>query len=156
MTAVTEQDSSGEAPRSEQHEGGSTEEAAIIRTVLDYFEGWFEGNVSRMDRALHPALVKRSMDRDAAGTDTVESITTQQMIQWTAQGIGKTRDVGDRGIEVRVDDVDGRIASVTVHSTVYTEYVHLVRTGEGWKIVNTLWKPTSIRHPASNDPPAKS
>ncbi len=102
MTIVApRQDPSGEASRSEKHEGGSSEEAAIIRTVLDYFEGWFDGNVARMQRALHPALAKRSIDPDAAGTDTVESITTQQMIQWTAQGIGKTRDLGDRGIEVR-------------------------------------------------------
>jgi hypothetical protein len=31
-------------------------EAAIKRTVLDYFEGWFEGDAARMERALHPEL----------------------------------------------------------------------------------------------------
>ena len=36
-----------------------TETDAITGTVLDYFEGWFDGDVARMERALHPNLVKR-------------------------------------------------------------------------------------------------
>ena len=32
------------------------------------------------------------------------------------------------------------IASVTVRSAVYHEYVQLVRTSDGWKIANTLWQ----------------
>ena len=31
-----------------------TDEDLIAATVLDYFEGWFEGDAARMDRALHP------------------------------------------------------------------------------------------------------
>ena len=30
------------------------EEAAIVCVVLDYFEGWYDGDVERMRRALHP------------------------------------------------------------------------------------------------------
>ena len=29
-----------------------SEREAIIHTALDYFEGWFDGDVARMDRAL--------------------------------------------------------------------------------------------------------
>jgi hypothetical protein len=29
-----------------------------------------------------------------------------------------------------------------VRSAVYREYLHLVRTNEGWKIANALWRPT--------------
>ncbi len=46
---------------------------------------------------------------------------------------------GDRGIDIEVTDVHGNVASVTVRSTLYREYLHLVRTAEGWKIVNALW-----------------
>jgi hypothetical protein len=118
----------------------SPEDAAITRAVLDYFEGWFDGNASRMERALHPGLAKRSLEADAPGTEALDETTAQQMIELTAQGRGKGRDVPDRGIRVRVDDVAGHIATATVHSAVYTEYLHLVRTRDGWKIVNTLWK----------------
>ena len=33
---------------------------AIVRAALDYFEGWFDGDAARMERALHPDLAKRS------------------------------------------------------------------------------------------------
>ena len=34
--------------------------AAIEACVRDYFEGWFDGDAARMERALHPELAKRS------------------------------------------------------------------------------------------------
>ena len=40
------------------------EEAAVRSTVLDYLEGWYDGDVERMDRALHPDLVKRIVYTD--------------------------------------------------------------------------------------------
>jgi len=38
-------------------------------------------------------------------------------------------------------DVRGGIASVIVRSAPYREYLHLIRTGEGWKIADALWLP---------------
>ena len=43
-------------------------------------------------------------------------------------------------IEVEVVDIHGTIANATVRSAVYREYVQLVRTPDGWKIVNALWE----------------
>ena len=115
----------------------STDEAAVVATALDYFEGWFDGDPARMERALHPELAKRPRDAAAGSLGT---LTAQEMIESTAAGIGKTRDVADRRIEVEVVDVFGDIASAIVRSAVYHEYVHLVRTPEGWKIANALWQ----------------
>ena len=39
-----------------------------------------------------------------------------------------------------VEDVHEDIASVTVRSAVYREYLHLVRTAEVWRIANALWR----------------
>ena len=111
-------------------------EAAIVSTVLDYFEGWFDGDAARMERALHPDLAKRALEQDGV---TLNETTAEWMIDATARGVGRERDPGDRGIEVQVEDVHGTIASATVRSAVYREYVHVVRTREGWKIVNALW-----------------
>jgi hypothetical protein len=36
--------------------------------------------------------------------------------------------------------VHREIANATVRSAVYIEYLHLVRTREGWKIINALWQ----------------
>jgi Putative lumazine-binding len=120
-----------------------TERAAIERTVLDYFEGWFGGDPVRMERALHPELVKRSLETDPSGRETLRTITAEWMIEATARGEGKSDSPVDLGIEIEVEDILGELANVTVRSVVYTEYLHLARTSEGWKILNDVWQPTS-------------
>ena len=118
----------------------ATVEAAVVDAVLDYFEGWFEGDAVRMERALHPGLAKRSLEADG---HTLDELTGAEMIDATARGIGRGRSRGDNQIQVRVEDLYGNIAHATVRSAVYREYVHLVRTQDGWKIVNALWAPTA-------------
>jgi hypothetical protein len=110
---------------------------AIERAVLDYFEGWFEGDAARMERALHPELAKRRLEEG----DVLDTTTAQEMVDATAAGVGRGRDVPDRRIEIELAALDGSTASVVVRSAVYLEYVHLARTRDGWKIVNTLWQP---------------
>jgi hypothetical protein len=112
-------------------------EAAVTSAVLDYFEGWFDGDAARMERALHPELAKRKLLEDGWSLDET---TTEQMIDATARGVGRGRGSGDRQIEVDVLDVYRTIANVTVRSAVYREYVQLAHTRDGWKIVNTLWE----------------
>jgi hypothetical protein len=113
----------------------ATEHELIAQTARDYFEGWFDGDVERMDRALHPDLVKRRNGDAALGITTKE-----RMLELTAAGEGK-EDGADRRLDVRVEDVYEDIASVSVRSAVYHEYLHLVRTREGWKIANGLGRP---------------
>jgi hypothetical protein len=120
-----------------QHGAETTDKAAVVETVLDYFEGWFDGDPTRMKRALHPELAKRALLDDEKSLDET---TAQWMIDATGRGVGKARDPGDRRIEVEVEDVYGSIANATVRSAVYREYVQLARTQDGWKIVNTLWQ----------------
>jgi Putative lumazine-binding len=115
----------------------TTDETAIVDTVLDYFEGWFDGDTARMERALHPRLAKRSLEDEGSSLDET---TAEWMIDATRRGVGKSHDPGDRRIEVDVEDVYGAIANVTVRSAVYREYVQLARTKDGWRIVNTLWQ----------------
>jgi hypothetical protein len=111
---------------------------AITAAALDYYEGWFDGEAERIERALHPDLVKRSLSDDGA---SVETISARVMIDATAKGVGLTRDPGRqaRGIEITVDHVYGSIATVTATSAVYVDYLQLARTRDGWKIVNVLW-----------------
>ena len=113
--------------------------ALIVATVHDYFEGSFDGDVSRIERALHRDLVKRSSLRDQAST--LSFVTAKQMITWTGEGEGVqvASGLADRTIEVEVLDVKHDIASVLVRSEPYHEYLHLVRTGDGWKVANALW-----------------
>jgi putative lumazine-binding protein len=116
----------------------SSDEAAVVAAALDYFEGWFDGDVERMDRALHPDLVKRSPGKQHGATLGVT--TKERMLELTAAGEG-AEDGVDRRLDVEIEDLHDDIASVTVRSAVYREYLHLVWTPAGWKIANALWRP---------------
>jgi hypothetical protein len=115
----------------------SSDEAAVVAVALDYFDGWFEGDASRMDRALHPGLAKRSLRQVDPESAELRSLTKERMVELTAAGEGKGDD--PKRIDVEVVDLYGNIASVIVRSGIYREYLHLARTDEGWKIVNALW-----------------
>ena len=129
-----------------------TDRQAIAGVVRDYYESWYEGDANRMDRSLHPGLAKRAPmaallalgARRDGDPDGLDEDTRQTMVEATRQGIGTTRATTpeDRAIEVEIVDVYDWIASVTVRSSIYHEYLHLVRTSEGWKIVNALWQRT--------------
>ena len=47
----------------------TTAETAVVSAVLDYFEGWFDGDAARMERALHPDLAKRALATDGRTLD---------------------------------------------------------------------------------------
>ncbi len=118
----------------------SSDEAAVVAAALDYFEGWFEGDAARMDRALHPGLAKRSLSQVDPDSTELRSLTKERMVELTAAGGGRD-DIPPEGLRIAVEVVDlyGNTATVVVRSAVYREYLHLVRTDEGWKIVNALW-----------------
>jgi hypothetical protein len=110
----------------------SAEHGPVRQVALDPCEAWFDGDVARTERALHPNLVKRHAGEELGVT------TKERMIELTRQGEGRS-DAADRRLEIEVTDVRDDIAGVTVRSAPYLEYLHLVRTSDGWKIANALF-----------------
>ena len=117
----------------------AAEHMAIEQAVLDYFEGWYQADPDRMARALHPDLVKRSFIRQADGSRALgPTRTAQYMIDATRDGGG--RDIPEpHGTTITVDQIADGIASASVTSKPYREFLHLARTPEGWRIVNAFW-----------------
>lgn len=119
---------------------GAEDAAAIRGCLLDYYEGWFDADPERMDRALHPGLAKHAIGQDKDRSQTLDVDTRDSMVEYTRQGWGRRRDVPDRAIEIDVLGVSGDIACAAVHSAVYVEYVLLARTVDGWKITAAIWR----------------
>jgi hypothetical protein len=108
-------------------------EAAEVEAIArDYGEGWYAGDVARMERALHSGLVKRIPGDDGE----MRAVSKARMVEMTGEGGG---DMPDADIEVIVDDVSTDIASARVWSPEYLDYLHLVKTPDGWKIANVLF-----------------
>ena len=114
----------------------SATESEIRQVVLDYYEGWWSGDATRMERALHPNLAKHGLMPDPRSLDEV---TAASMIDLTARGAGR-KHAGDTIAELVFYEIDDRMASVKVRTGVYVEYLHLVRGVEGWKIIHALWR----------------
>ena len=125
----------------------SDPEAGPRATVLDYFEGWHDGDVERMRRALHPQLAKRSWAQDPERRPVLATTTAEQMVWFTARGNGKRSDPEQRRLEIDIVEVSGSIATAIVHSYDYVEYLHLQETPDGWRIVNALWRYADGRGP---------
>ena len=118
----------------------AADEQAILEIVSDYVEGWFDGDASRMERALHPELAKRCRGIEGDDPDALETLTAREMIDATAEGVGRDEDAVDRQIEVEIEYLSGDIASVTCLCHRYVDLLHLIRLPEGWRIVNAAWR----------------
>jgi Putative lumazine-binding len=113
------------------------DERAVVATALDYFEGWYDADLDRVDRALHPQLIKRWAVQ--AGGEHPSTTTKEMMLDYVRRG-GGADDKTDDPIEVDVVDIHHDIATVVVRSAQYREYLHLLRTPDGWRIVNAFWQ----------------
>jgi hypothetical protein len=118
----------------------AADEQAIPAAVHDYVEGWFDGDAVRMERALHPELMKRCRGIEGDDPDALETLTAREMIDATAGGEGRGEDAADRQIEVKIEYLSGDIASVTCRCHRYVDLLHLIRMPEGWRIVNAAWQ----------------
>ncbi|MGN6300600.1 MAG: nuclear transport factor 2 family protein [Angustibacter sp.] len=119
---------------------------AVVEAALDYFEGWYDGDVARVDRALHAQLVKRSVDQVVGNHPSATS--KERILELVRAGAGIEDRTSDP-IEVTVVDVHCDVAAAVVRSAQYREYLHLVRTPDGWKIAGTLWQ---LTHPEQSQP----
>jgi len=117
-------------------------DAESIRRVIadDYYGAWFDGDPARMARALHPDLAKRGWVVGPDGQRIIDPDTAGSMDSWTRAGSGRTDDPAERAIEVRVVEVYGDIATALVHTRKYIETIQLIRTTDGWRILNVLWQ----------------
>ena len=112
----------------------ATDHEPITQAVQDCFGGWCDAHVARMDRALHP-----DPGQALPGRGRRVILTKELMLQACAEGEG-TR-TADRWVKIDIADVRGGVAGAVVRSAPYREYLHLIKTGDGWKIADALWLP---------------
>lgn len=113
---------------------------AIEECVLDYLEGWYEGDAARMEKALHPDLTKRGMRAMRSGKMSLTYASKSNMVAYTEEGFGKLP-AEERDITVKILDVDHEMAAVKAVSVKFIDYCQLGKFEGEWKIVNVLWTP---------------
>lgn len=124
-------------PLTAQTQADST---AIHEVVIDYVDGWWTGDADRMERALHPDLVKRNVfAHRQTGRSMMNSSTKYEMVEYTKAGGGSENPEMKGDVEVQILAIAGDIANVYAASDRYVDYLHLVRWNGSWVIVNVLW-----------------
>lgn len=117
------------------------DDAAIMRSVLDYMDGWYDGDPVRMERSLHPNLAKRIVrygDPPSAlwrpAGDRLDEMSALRLMQLARHD---PIPLAQRwGRDVKILDRFGNSASTRKW---VNEYQHLARWNGRWVIVNVLW-----------------
>ena len=137
--------SAAQSPRPEDPEA-----RAIRQTALDYIESWYEGNVERMTRALHPELVKRIVVTDH-GASRIENMGASKLIANVRGGFGKETPKDKQLKEVTILDRFENAAVVKIVASDWIDYLQVGKIDGRWVIVNVLWE----RKPDSQPKPKK-
>lgn len=119
----------------------SADSAAIRAAALDYIQGYYEGNVERMTRALHPDLAKRIVDtRD--GKSVVSHMTAEKLIGMTRRNSGPGTPTSERRADVEITNIYGHAATVRIDASRWVDFLHLGKVDGQWVIINVLWEMT--------------
>ena len=107
----------------------------IKQAALDYIEGWFYKDATRVDNAVHFEFVKRSIStRD--GLDFLGTINKSRMDFITLYHPDREYRLNT---EVFILDAMPTIANVKVVFNECIEYLHIAKLNDKWKIVNNLF-----------------
>jgi hypothetical protein len=140
LVAQTPAQQSANAP-AVRHLATAADSAAIRETALDYIEGWYEGNATRMERALHPELAKRIVRTDPkSGRSGLGMQSALTLINATKAGGGTKTPEARRLKDVRILDVFENAASVRVDASDWIDYLQVAKWNGRWVIVNVLWE----------------
>lgn len=114
---------------------------AIRRAVLDFAEGYYSGDVTRVEKSIHPDF-NRCTPRDLPQTGrTAPTYSTYSgMLENTRAKVGALDDTA-RHISVQILDIDSNVATAKLVSAAFTDYDQLIKLDDQWKIINAVSAP---------------
>lgn len=122
-------------------DNGAIEREAVKRAVLDYVEGVYQVDPTRIERSVHPELAKRGFYVKRGESNYSPSPMTFAELVNLAKTYNKNGRV-PKGApqEVTVFDVLDQTASVKLVASWGVDYMHLAKYDGRWMIVNVLWQ----------------
>ena len=113
----------------------------VRQAVLDYVEGVYQVEPSRIERSVHPNLSKTGYWREK----DKEGYTTGKMSFAALIEVAKTWNKSgklpkDAPKEITIFDVQDQTASAKLVAAWGTDYFHLAKYEGKWMIVNILWQ----------------
>lgn len=117
------------------------EREAVKQAVLDYVEGVYNVDPSRIERSVHPDLAKGGFfQKEVEASYSFTSMTFAQMVELSKSYNKDGKMPKDAPKEVIIFDVLDQIASVKLIAWWGIDYMHLAKYEGKWKIINILWQ----------------
>ncbi|MGH7651187.1 MAG: nuclear transport factor 2 family protein [Gemmatimonadaceae bacterium] len=120
----------------------ATDTAGIKAAAMDYIEGWYAGDAARVERAVHPELVKRIVtpNPNMGGRSQLESIGAMTMVLRTRAGGGSRTPAERQQKDLTILDIFGNAAVARIIASDWVDYLQLAKWNGRWVIVNVLWE----------------
>jgi len=116
---------------------------AVESAILDYVEGIYEVDSTRIERSVHPQLRKRGYwynAKEAAYRDNLD-MTYDQLVHLAASWNKSGKRAGDSSPKkIEIYDVNDRTASAKLTAEWGIDYFHLAKLDDKWMIMNVLWQ----------------
>lgn len=123
-------------------QSNAADREAVRQAALDYVEGIYNTEPERLERSVHPDMIKRGyFHRQGAADFTFAPMTRAELMTLAANwNKDKKRPIASYPKEVVVFDVLNQTASAKVTATWGVDYMHLARHEGRWKILNIVWQ----------------
>ena len=122
------------------HAQTAADSTAIRQTALDYIEGYYAGDGTRMERSLHPELAKRIVRTNEQGRSQLSNMSAMSLVLGTRAGGGNDTPAAERRKDVTILDIYQNAASAKIYASGWVDYLHLAKWNGRWVIVNVLWE----------------
>jgi len=117
------------------------EREAVRQAVLDYVEGVYQVDASRIERSVHPDLAKRGFSVKKGETVYTPHVMTFQQLVNLARNYNKDGHIpADAPKEIVIFDISDQTASAKLTAVWGIDYIHLARYDGKWKFINVLWQ----------------
>jgi outer membrane scaffolding protein for murein synthesis (MipA/OmpV family) len=119
----------------------AADKEAVRQAALDYVEGIYQVDTSRIERSVHKNLTKRGFWREPseAAYRPESTMTFDQLMKlaasWNKDG---KRDTSIKQVEVL--DVLDQTAAAKVVAMWGIDYMHLAKYDGRWQIINIVWQ----------------
>jgi peroxiredoxin len=117
--------------------------AAIRQAAFNYIDGYYSGDVARIEKAVHPDLNKATpRDILQTGRTALAYTTWSALVEFTRAKIGALDDTA-RHISVSILDITDGLAVARCESTGLIEYIQMYKGNGHWKIFNSIARPNT-------------
>jgi hypothetical protein len=113
----------------------------VRQAVLDYVEGVYDVDPSRIERSVHPNLTKHGFFIKRGETAYSQGqMTFTQLVELSKSWNKERKLAKDAPKEITVFDVLDQTATAKLVAAWGIDYFHLAKFDGRWKIINIVWQ----------------